>query len=54
MEKIVIPPTEAHDYMIGLKVTQAEYLKVKSYCKANKVSQTRLIRYAIKCIIQDF
>jgi hypothetical protein len=52
-KKDVIPPTESHSEMVGMKVTKEEFYKIKAYCKANRITQSRLIRYAIKKYIPD-
>jgi hypothetical protein len=52
--KFKIPPTEIKRQIIGVKLTDTEISKIKSFCSVNKVSQSNLIRYAIKFYIPDF
>ncbi len=49
----VIPPTEPHSEMVGMRVTKEELYKIKAFCKKNKISQSRLIRYAVMKYIPD-
>lgn len=51
--KIKIPPTETKAQLIGVKLTDSEISKIKSFCKENKVSQSNLIRFAIKNYIPN-
>lgn len=51
--KIKIPPTEPKGQIIGVKLTESEILKIKLFCKEKKVSQSNLIRYAIKNYIPN-
>ncbi len=51
--KIKIPPTEPKGQLIGVKLTVSEISKIKSFCKENKVSQSNLIRFAIKNYIPN-
>lgn len=49
--KFQIPPTEPKSQIIGVKLTNSEISKVKTFCKENKVSQSNLIRHAIRHFI---
>jgi len=49
--KFQIPPTEPKIQIIGVKLTISEISKVKTFCKENKVSQSNLIRHAIRHFI---
>lgn len=51
--KVKIPPTEIKKQIIGVKLTDTEISKIKVFCKENKISQSNLIRYSIKCYIPD-
>jgi hypothetical protein len=51
--KVKIPPIEIKKQIIGVKLTGTEISKIKAFCSANKVSQSNLIRYAIRCYIPD-
>ena len=52
--KFEIPPIEIKRRIIGVKMTDLEILKIKEFCSEHKVSQSNLIRYAIKFYIPDF
>ena len=51
--KFKIPPTELKIQIIGVKLTNPEISKVKAFCKENKVSQSNLIRHAIRKYIPN-
>jgi hypothetical protein len=51
--KVKIPPTEIKKQIIGVKLTDTEISKIKIFCAENKVSQSNLIRFAIRCYIPD-
>ncbi len=52
--KFKIPPIEIKRKIIGVKLTDLEIAKIKEFCLEHKVSQSNLIRYAIKFYIPDF
>lgn len=52
--KIEIPKMEQKANLIGLKITDSELKKVKNFCAKKKVSQTFLLRFALKQIIPNF
>lgn len=52
--KIKIPSIEVKKRILGVKLTDAEILKIKQFCSENKVSQSNLIRFSIKYYIPDF
>ena len=52
--KFKIPPTEIKRQIIGVKLTDMEISKIKAFCSENNVSQSNLIRYAIKFYIPEF
>lgn len=52
--KIKIPKMEQKANLIGLKLTDSELNKVKSFCTENKVSQTFLLRFALEQVIPNF
>jgi hypothetical protein len=46
--KVRIPITEIKEQIIGVRLTPTEISKVKSFCRKNRITQSNLIRYAIK------
>jgi len=52
--KFKIPTIEIKRKIIGVKLTDFEIAKIKEFCLEHKVSQSNLIRYAIKFYIPDF
>ncbi len=52
--KFKIPQIEIKRKIIGVKLTDLEIAKIKEFCLEHKVSQSNLIRYAIKFYIPDF
>ncbi len=46
--KIKIPTIEIKKQIIGVRLTRAEISNIKSFCRKNHVTQSNLIRYAIK------
>ncbi len=51
--KVKIPPKEIKRQIVGVKLSEREILKIKKYCTEHKVSQSNLIRYAIRNYIPD-
>jgi len=51
--KIKIPPSEIKKQTIGVKLTATEISKIKAFCKDKRVTQSNLIRYAIRCYIPN-
>jgi hypothetical protein len=51
--KVKIPPTEIKRQIVGVKLSDREISKIKTFCSEHKVSQSNLIRYAIRYYIPD-
>lgn len=54
IENLKIPKRESRNKILGFKATDAEIKKVKAVCKQKQISQTDLIRYALRQIIPNF
>lgn len=51
--KVKIPPIEIKCQIVGVRLSEREISKIKIFCLEHKVSQSNLIRYAIRNYIPD-
>jgi len=49
-----IPKKHAKTKLLGFKATAEEVRKFKQFCKKEQVSQSELIRFAIRLVIPNF
>lgn len=52
--QIKIPKRETKDKVLGFKASVTEIRKLKDFCKRQQISQSEVIRYAIRQIIPNF
>ncbi len=51
--KVKIPIKAIKEQIIGVRLSSKEISKVKSFCRKGKITQSNLIRYAIRNYIPD-
>jgi len=49
-----IPKKKQKTKMLGFKASPSEVKKLKQFCDKEQVTQSELIRYAIRLVITDF